>query len=247
MKPRHSAFDEQSPCILLVDDEASVISTLKTFLQLSGFEVEVAQNGEQALEKLERLRPDLVVLDVLMPHLDGRETLRRMRRRGDWTPVILLTQISGRAERIMAFEEGADDYLNKPFDPHELVVRIRAVLRRARPENRALSSARKLVSGPLVIDRTARRAYLNEREIPLTPKAFAILEYLMTYPDEAITRERLLTAIWGWEHVVGERVVDTRITELRKALADDPANPRYIETVAGYGYRFVGDVAEASG
>ena len=88
MKPRHSAFDERSPCILLVDDEASVISTLKTFLQLSGFEVEVAQNGEQALEKLERLRPDLVVLDVLMPHLDGRETLRRMRRRGDWTPVI---------------------------------------------------------------------------------------------------------------------------------------------------------------
>lgn len=248
MKTRYPSPDPGSqakPHILLVDDEASITSTLTTFLQLSGFEVSVAQNGEQALETLEQLRPDLIVLDVLMPRLDGRETLRRLRHRGDWTPVILLTQISGTAERIMALEEGADDYLNKPFDPQELVVRIRAVLRRARPGIRTLSSARRLMSGRLMIDRTSRRVFVAGAEIPLTPKAFAILEYLMTHPDEVITRERLLSEIWGWERVVGERVVDTRITELRKALADDPAHPRYVETVAGQGYRFIGDVDEA--
>lgn len=248
MTTRYSDPGEPTPPrILLVDDEAAIVGTLTTFLQLSGFAVEVAHNGEQALEKLEQLRPDLVVLDVLMPRLDGREALRRMRRRGDWTPVILLTQISGTAERIMALEEGADDYLNKPFDPQELVARIRTVLRRARPGIRALSAARRLASDRLVIDRASRRVFLDGREVPMTPKAFAILEYLMIHPDEVITRERLLTEVWGWERVVGERVVDTRITELRKALADDPADPRYVETVTGHGYRFIGPVAEASG
>ncbi len=237
---------ETRPLILLVDDEASVISTLTTFLQLSGIEVEVAYNGEQALQKLERVSPDLIVLDVLMPRLDGRETLRHLRRQGNWTPVILLTQVSGSAERIMALEEGADDYLNKPFDPHELAVRIKAVLRRTRPGMRGLHSLRRLACEDLVIDRSSRRAYLRDTEIPLTPKAFAILEYLMTHPDEVVTRERLLDSVWGWENIVGSRVVDTRITELRKALGDDPSDPAYIETIPGQGYRFIGEVREAN-
>lgn len=233
------------PKILLVDDEMPVIATLTSFLELSGFAVEVAHDGEEALHKLERLSPDLIVLDVLMPRLDGREALRRLRRRGDWTPVILLTQVSGTAERIMALEEGADDYLNKPFDPQELVVRIRAVLRRTWLEARPLHAARRLACDHLVIDRTSRRAYIGGNEVPLTPKAFAILEYLMTHPDEVVTRERLLDTVWGWENLVGVRVVDTRIAELRKALDDDPLEPQFVETVAGAGYRFIGEVAEA--
>ncbi len=236
---------ETRPLILLVDDETSVTSTLTTFLQLSGFDVEVAHNGEQALQRLTSMTPDLIVLDVLMPRLDGRETLRQLRRQDNWVPVILLTQISGIAERIMALEEGADDYLNKPFDPQELAVRIRAVLRRTRPGIRALHSLRRLACRQLVVDRMSRRAYLGSTEIPLTPKAFAILEYMMTHPDEVITRERLLDAVWGWENMVGSRVVDTRITELRKVLADDPSEPEYIETVPGQGYRFIGEVKEA--
>ncbi len=236
---------DSRPKILLVDDEASVTSTLTTFLELSGFEVAVARNGEEALAMLERLSPALIVLDVLMPRLDGRETLRRLRRGGNWTPVILLTQIGGTPERIMAFQEGADDYLNKPFDPQELVVRIRAVLRRV-TAGRQLHGARQLVCGPLSLDRLARRTYLNGREIALTPKAFSVLEYLMLHPDEIITRERLLDTIWGWDNVVGTRVADTRITELRKALGDDPARPTFIETIAGQGYRFVGQVSETS-
>jgi DNA-binding response OmpR family regulator len=234
---------ETRPQILLVDDDASVISTLRTFLELSGFAVEVARNGEQALKKLERFTPDLIVLDVLMPQLDGRATLRRMRRRDNWIPVILLTQVSGTAERIMALEEGADDYLNKPFDPQELVVRIRAVLRRTQMGEQSLQAAHKLASGDLVLDRISRRVYKGSEEILLTPKAFAILEYLMIHPDEIVSREHLVDAIWGWSTVIGVRVVDTRITELRKELDDDVSDPRYIETVLGEGYRFLRPVS----
>jgi DNA-binding response OmpR family regulator len=230
--------------ILLVDDEVSITSTLSTFLELSGFQVSVANNGEQALEQIPQFKPDLIVLDVLMPRLNGRETLRRMRERGDWTPVILLTQVSGKAERIMALEEGADDYLNKPFDPQELVVRIRAIIRRVRHTERSLKTARRLVSDELILDRTARRVHINDQEIAVTPKAVAILEYFMTHPGELVTRDRLLDAVWGWESAVGGRVVDTRIAELRKGLNDDPTEPRFIETLPGQGYRFIGTVKE---
>lgn len=231
--------------IFLVDDDESIIVTLTTFLQLSGFEVDTARNGEQALAYLQHRDPHLIVLDVLMPGLDGREVLRRLRSQDNWTPVILMTQMTGTPERIMALEEGADDYLNKPFDPQELVVRIRAILRRSRLSSRPLSAAQRLLCEDLTMDRIARRVRLNDQEVPLTPKAVSILEYLMLHADELITRDRLLDAVWGWETAVGGRVVDTRIAELRKMLNDDPANPRFIETVPGMGYRFVGMVTSA--
>ncbi len=227
------------PQILLADDEASILSTLKLFLELSGFQVITAGNGTEALDRVTHYHPDLIVLDVLMPQLDGRETLRLLRQRGDWTPVILLTQVAGTAQRIMAIDEGADDYLNKPFDPQELVVRMRAVLRRTQAGNQPLQSARRLKSHFVVLDRSARRVYLHAHEASLTPKAIALLEYLMMHPDELVTREHLLDVVWGWESGVGERVVDTRIAELRKTLGDDPTAPQFIETVPGMGYRYI--------
>ncbi|RPI24101.1 MAG: DNA-binding response regulator, partial [Chloroflexota bacterium] len=157
-------------------------------------------------------------------------------------PVILLTQVGEAAERAMALEEGADDYLNKPFDPHELVARIRAVLRRARPGQPPLAAAERLSSRTLILDRRARRTWLDSKELTLTPKAITLLEYLMTHPDELVSRERLLDVVWGWDYPVGIRAVDTRVAELRRALGDDPAEPLYIETVPGQGYRFVGVV-----
>ncbi len=186
--------------------------------------------------------PALIVLDVLMPRLDGRELLRRLRREGNWTPVLLLTQVGESVERALALEEGADDYLNKPFDPHELVARMRAILRRARPGKPPLSAAWELRCGDLLLDRRSRRVSLHGEEFILTPRALALLEYLMTHPDELLTRERLLDAVWGWDYPAGTRAVDTRIAELRKALGDDPAQARYIETVPGQGYRFAPDV-----
>jgi DNA-binding response OmpR family regulator len=228
--------------ILLVDDERAITSNLAPFLERAGFEVAVASDGEEALDQIERFTPSLIVLDVLMPRLDGRAVLRRLRQDGNWMPVILLTQVGESTERAMALEEGADDYLNKPFDPHELVARIRAILRRTRPGKPPLTSAQKLVSSRLTLDRQSRRAYVESEELHLTPKAVALLEYMMTHPDELLTRDRLLDAVWGWDYPTGTRTVDTRIAELRRALKDDPAEPRYIETVPGQGYRFVGVV-----
>ena len=228
--------------ILLVDDEQAITDNLAPFLERSGFSVVIAQDGEQALELVEAENPDAIILDVLMPKIDGREVLRRLRASGNWIPILLLTQVGEAVERAMALEEGADDYLNKPFDPHELVARIRAVLRRAKPGQPPLSAAWQLVAGELMLDRKARRVLLQQEEITLTPKAFSLLEYLMTHPDELVSRDRLLDVVWGWDYPVGTRAVDTRIAELRRMLKDDAADPIFIETIPGQGYRFAGEV-----
>jgi DNA-binding response OmpR family regulator len=233
---------QPKPSILLVDDETAITYNLSPFLTRSGFAVTVASNGEEALQKVATGQPDLLVLDVLMPRLDGREVLRQLRQSGNWIPIILLTQVGEASERAMALEEGADDYLNKPFDPHELVARIRAVLRRARPGQPPLAAATRLACGKLILDRVSRRAWLDETELVLTPKSVMLLEYMMTHPDELVSRERLLDAVWGWDYPGGTRAVDTRVAELRRALDDDPGQPSYIETIPGQGYRFVGMV-----
>jgi DNA-binding response OmpR family regulator len=231
--------------VLLVDDDAAITDNLSPFLSRSGYDVVVAHDGLEGLEKVRDAKPNLIITDVMMPRMDGREFLRRLRQEGNWTPVILLTRVGEASERAMALEEGADDYLNKPFDPHELVARIRAVLRRAKPNTPPLATASRLQAANISIARLSRRAYLGRQEITLTPKAFTLLEYLMTHPDEVLTRERLLDVCWGWDYPVGTRAVDTRIAELRRKLQDDSADPQYIETVPGVGYRFVSDVQGA--
>lgn len=230
------------PTILLADDDPTIADSLAPFLERAGFHVLVVSDGMNALDRAQKHHPDLIILDVLMPRMDGRETLRRLRKSNIWTPTILLTQVGEASERALALEEGADDYLNKPFDPHELLARVRAVLRRVRPGERSLSAAWLLIAEDLVLDRRARRASLAGNLLELTPKALAVLEHLMTHPDEAVTRERLLEVVWGWEYPAGTRTVDTRVAELRKVLEDDPAQPRFIETISGEGYRFVAPV-----
>ena len=230
------------PTILLADDDPTIADSLAPFLERAGFHVLVVSDGVNALEKAQAHHPELIILDVLMPRMDGRETLRRLRKANIWTPTILLTQVGEASERALALEEGADDYLNKPFDPHELLARIRAVLRRARPGERSLSTAWLLTAKDLTLDRRARRATLAGKVLELTPKAFAVLEHLMTHPDEAVTRERLLDVVWGWAYPAGTRTVDTRMAELRRALNDDPSQPRFIETIPSEGYRFIASV-----
>jgi DNA-binding response OmpR family regulator len=237
---------DTKPRLLLVDDETAITDRLAPFLARAGFEVKVAGDGEAALKEIVSYTPDLIVLDVLMPRIDGREVLRRVRQKGDWTPVILLTQVGESAERAMALMEGADDYINKPFDPNELAARIKTVLRRANPGQPPLTVAERLRSGDLVVDRTKRRAYLETVEVDLSPKAMSLLEYMVTHPDELLSRDRLLDAVWGWDYPVGTRTVDTRIAELRRVLGDDPGDPQYIETIPGQGYRFVGKVEKTS-
>ncbi len=231
-----------NPTILLADDDPTIADSLAPFLERAGFHVLVVSDGVSALDKAQKHHPELIILDVLMPRMDGRETLRRLRKANIWTPTILLTQVGEASERALALEEGADDYLNKPFDPHELLARIRAVLRRARPGERSLSTAWLLTADTLKLDRRARRVTLDGEQLELTPKAFAVLEYLMTHPDEAVTRERLLEVVWGWEYPAGTRTVDTRMAEIRRVLDDDPSEPRFVETLPGEGYRFIAQV-----
>ena len=233
------------PTILLVDDEAAITDNLAPLLQRSGFEVVVAHDGDAALSRLRADTPDLVVLDVLLPGMDGRAVLRQVRQERSQVPIILLTQVGEAAERAMALEEGADDYLNKPFDPFELVARIRAVLRRGRSTGRPASSdSTRLRSGAVVLDRTSQRVFRNGREVVLTPRAVVLLAYLMTHPDEVLTRERLLESVWGWSFHTGTRSVDSRVAELRRVLEEDSGNPELITTVPGVGYRFAAGVED---
>src|SRR5574342_889150 len=167
----------ERPTILLADDDPTIADSLAPFLERAGFHVLVVSDGVNALEKAQTHHPELIILDVLMPRMDGRETLRRLRKAKIWTPTILLTQVGEASERALALEEGADDYLNKPFDPHELLARIRAVLRRVRPGERSLSAAWLLTAHDLSLDRRARRAVLAGKSLELTPKAFAVLEH----------------------------------------------------------------------
>ncbi len=235
------------PKLLIADDEADLLAELQPLLERAGFDVVTAGDGQQVLDLAATARPDLIILDVLMPRLNGRETLRRLRQRNDWTPVILLTQVGTPAERAMSLQEGADDYLNKPFEPMELIARVQAVLRRTAAvggaaQQQPLSSFRRLVSGALSLDRHTRQASLNAHPLTLTARALGVLEFLMLHAGETVARDRLLDEVWGWANAVETRAVDIRIVELRKALDDDPAHPRFVQTVIGEGYCFVGRV-----
>jgi len=230
--------------LLVADDEADLVAELKPLLERTGYHVVTAGDGEQTLSQVEHAVPDLIVLDVIMPKLDGREVLRRLRQSNNWTPVILLTRVGNTAERTLGLQEGADDYLNKPFDPLELIARIQAVLRRTYRggANQPLYSYKTLICSSLVLDRQARRASLKGAALPLSARAIGTLEFLMLNAGKVISREELLDQLWGWSYPVETRAVDIRVAELRKALNDDPALPQFIETVVGTGYRFVGPV-----
>lgn len=240
-----SPSPSRPPRVLLADDDDAIRENLGAFLGRAGFDVQTAADGVAALTAVASGKPQLIVLDVVMPGIDGRSVLRRLRAAGTWTPVVLLTQIGESYERAAALEEGADDYLNKPFDPQELVARIRAILRRTAAGVPSLAGSQRLSSGLLTMDRMARRTWVDSVEATLTPKAFALLEYLMTHPDEVVARDRLLMHVWGYDFPVISRAVDHRIAELRRVLADDSADPVWLETIQGVGYRFLGRVDRA--
>jgi len=230
----------ESHLILLVDDDDAIRSGLAAALQRAGFRTLEARNGLEALKLVDAHSPDVIALDILMPQLDGRETVRRLRQAGNWTPIIMLTQISATGEKIASLEEGADDFLNKPFDSYELVARIRALLRRQEVAGRPATLAHTLTSGPLKLERETQRAWVAGRQIALSNKAFGVLAHLMSRPNVIVSREQLLDQVWGWDDPTGMRTVDVRIAEVRRKLGPELAE--LIETVPGEGYRFVGVV-----
>lgn len=222
--------------ILVVDDEPELRQMLHRYLEAEGFEVAEASDGETALSRLRNSPPDLMVLDVGLPGTDGFIVLQETRRLSD-VPVIMLTARAEEVDRVVGLTIGADDYIAKPFSPRELVARIRAVLRRGargRPE-----TDERIEFESITLDLAGRRVGVDDRDVELSALEFDLLAALASAPGRVFTRTQLLERVWGWDYFGPERVVDVHIGNIRRVLEDDAADPRFIGTVRGVGYRFV--------
>jgi DNA-binding response OmpR family regulator len=220
--------------ILVVDDEPEIVRLLRSYLEKDGYRVVTAYNGEEALYVARHEKPNLVVLDILMPKMDGLAFTRRIRREQD-VPIIMLTARAEETDRIVGLEMGADDYVTKPFSPREVVARVRAVLRRAQPTPEAPPIVR---VGPIVLDRAEHTVTVAEERVELTPTEFDMLETLMREPGRVFSREEILEAVHGVAFEAYERTVDAHVKNLRQKIEPDPTTPRYVLTVRGAGYRF---------
>jgi two-component system response regulator ResD len=220
--------------VLIVDDEAIVRDVLTRYLEQEGFQVDAADDGEAALELAARSRPDIVVLDLMLPKVDGLEVFRRLRDLGD-VPVVMLTAKREEVDRVVGLELGADDYVSKPFSPREVVARIRAVLRRG---ERAEHDGTPLVAGGLEIDRARREVRRDASPLHLTRKEYDLLELLASHPGCTFTRTELLESVWDFAWDGDSSTVTVHIRRLREKIEDDPSDPRHLVTVWGVGYRF---------
>ena len=226
--------------ILVVDDETAIVEVVSLYLQREGFKVRQARNGRQALEMIEERRPTLVVLDVMLPELDGMVVLRRLRTGSHETlPVILLTARGQEIDRVYGLEMGADDYVTKPFSPIELVARVKAVLRRIRPNPTTTPPQDELINcGDIAIDPTARCVVVRGQQCELTATEFNLLLFMASQPRHVFTREQLLDKVWGFSEYVDPSTVTVHIRRLREKLELDPSRPTHILTVWGVGYKF---------
>jgi two-component system, OmpR family, response regulator RpaB len=226
--------------VLVVDDEASIRRILETRLSMIGYDVVTAGDGEEALETFRKAEPDLVVLDVMMPKLDGYGVCQELRKESD-VPIIMLTALGDVADRITGLELGADDYVVKPFSPKELEARIRSVLRRVdKTGGSGIPSSGVIHVANIRIDTNKRQVYKGDERIRLTGMEFSLLELLVSRSGEAFSRSEILQEVWGYtpERHVDTRVVDVHISRLRAKLEDDPSNPELILTARGTGYLF---------
>lgn len=228
--------------ILIVDDEPQLQKTIRAYLEREGYAVESAADGHAALEAAAAFRPDLVILDVMLPGLGGFMVLETLRRQSD-VYVLMLTARADEIDKVMGLTLGADDYMTKPFSPRELVARVRAILRRERsasgdaaaaPDEVALAFAR------LRLEPAARRVWKDGREVELTPIEFDMLHTLARHPGRVLSREQLIEHVWGYDYYGDDRIIDTHIRRLRRKIEDDPATPAFVVTVRGTGYRFEG-------
>ncbi|MFI9010543.1 response regulator transcription factor [Actinosynnema sp. NPDC053489] len=222
--------------VLVVDDDVTVRDVVRRYLELAGHEVEVVGDGEGALRRCAEREPDLVVLDLMLPGVDGLEVCRRLRARGA-VPVVMLTALGEEEDRIAGLRLGADDYVTKPFSPRELALRVTSVLRRSRAA--AAPSAAVLEDGGLRVDVGARSAWLDGRELALTTREFDLLVFFLTHRGTAFGRAELLSRVWGWEFG-DQSTVTVHVRRLREKVEPDPARPVRIATVWGVGYRYDG-------
>src|SRR3712207_3118077 len=227
--------------VLVVDDEPVLVDTIRYNLRREGYEVQVANDGNEALKLAQVASPDLVVLDLMLPGIDGLEVCRQLRREST-VPILMLTAKDDEVDKIVGLEVGADDYMTKPFSLHELVARVRAMLRRSRMQQSlgTPEAEQPVRSGDLEADSLQRRVQLRGEPLQLKPKEFDLLIYLMQHRGRVLTRDQLLEKVWGYTFGGDTRTVDVHIRWLREKIEDDPGSPRRLETVRGVGYRFVG-------
>jgi two-component system alkaline phosphatase synthesis response regulator PhoP len=224
------------PRVLIVDDEPEIVRGLEDNLRFEGYQTATATDGREALAAAAREAPDLILLDVMLPGLSGWDVCRALRGQGIDVPIIMLTARGEELDRINGLELGADDYITKPFSLRELLARVRAVLRRPGPRQKA----EELAFGEARVRLRGRQAFRDGHEVILTRKEFDLLVYLLTHRGEVITRERLLDEVWGYERFPTTRTVDTHILHLRRKFEADPDHPAFILTVHGQGYKFAG-------
>ena len=231
--------EESNGTVLVVDDEATIVEIVSRYLERAGYETYGAADGPEALRLAESHRPDLVVLDLMLPGLDGIEVMRRLQERpGRRTAVILLTARGEESDRLIGLRRGADDYVVKPFSPAELVARVEAVMRRLSPPSVEEAEEPPIERGPLRVEPATRRAFLDGEELVLTQREFDLLAYLAARPGRVFSRDQLMETVWEYPFFTDTSTVTVHIRRLRAKLGDDPAEPRFIETVWGVGYRF---------
>lgn len=227
--------------VLVVDDEPQILDVVSKYLTREGFQISIARDGEGALSAFNANKPDLVVLDLMLPKVDGLEVFKRLRTLSA-VPVIMLTAKGEETDRIVGLELGADDYITKPFSPRELVARVKAVLRRVTTGIMLDTGERTLVRGDLRIDPRARSVSVSDKAVELTGKEFDLLWFLASHPGQVFTRTQLLDHVWGYEYYGDSSTVTVHIRRLREKIENDPANPHYLSTVWGVGYKFEKEV-----
>jgi len=234
--------------ILVVDDEISLQETLAYNLKKQGYEVETTGDGTEALEMARTIKPNLIILDIMLPGLDGFEICRILRKEMS-TPVLMLTARDDEIDRVVGLEVGADDYLAKPFSMRELIARVKALLRRVRlihdEINQNADDDQKLKSeiltfDNLIIDMSRREIKVDDQVVPFKPKEYNLLTFFAQHQGQVLSRELILERVWGWDFIGDSRTVDVHVRWLREKIEQDPANPRRIITVRGAGYRFEG-------
>ena len=235
----HPAEGQQahdSTTVLVVDDDRKVVSLVRMYLEREGFQVIAASDGARALDLLARLRPGFVILDLMLPVIDGITVCQQIRKVSS-VPILMLTAKAEEVDKLVGLQVGADDYVTKPFSPRELVARVQAILRRTAAHGRA---GPRLVQGPLVMELDRYEAFVDGREVQLTMIEYKLLQTLMEFPGRVFTRDQLLDHVYAFNEAdITGRAVDVHIGKRREKLADDPAQPRYIQTVRGVGYKLL--------
>jgi two-component system, OmpR family, alkaline phosphatase synthesis response regulator PhoP len=230
--------------VLVVDDEQSIVTLLTYNLEQAGFTVVTANDGEEAIEKVASEQPAFIILDLMLPKLDGVEVCKQLRQQKVMTPILMLTAKDDEFDKVLGLELGADDYMTKPFSPREVVARVKAILRRTQLSNGEMETKDQIVIGDLKILPDSYEAYFRGERLELTPKEFELLVYLAKHKGRVLTRDQLLSSVWNYDFAGDTRIVDVHISHLREKIEQDTKKPIYIKTIRGLGYKLEGPKAE---